>query len=66
MLKASCPAEMPATPPARLDAMAGRLRTLLEAVKSVRVPLTEFYGALSDEQKAQFNSIGKARTTRQG
>ena len=64
-LKASCPTDMPATPPARLAAMAARVSAMLDAVKTVRAPLAEFYNSLSDEQKAQFNAIGKTRT-RQG
>jgi LTXXQ motif family protein len=57
MLKAACPAETAATPPARLTAVAGRLDTLLQAVRLVRTALDDFYGSLSDEQKAQFNGI---------
>jgi hypothetical protein len=57
MLKASCPNEPPATPPARLAAMASRLDTLLQGVQLVRQALNDFYGSLTDEQKAQFNGI---------
>jgi len=57
MLKATCPAEPPATPPARLAAMAARLDTMLQAVQLVHQALNDFYGALTDEQKAQFNGI---------
>ena len=57
MLKAACPSETPATPPARLAAITNRLDTLLSAVKQVHAPLNDFYGSLSDEQKAQFNGI---------
>jgi len=57
-LAASCPSEMPTTPPARLAAVAKRLDVMLQAVKSVRVALDDFYGTLNDEQKAQFNMIG--------
>jgi hypothetical protein len=56
-LKASCPSETPATPPARLAAVASRLDTLLAAVQQVHAALNDFYGSLSDEQKAQFNGI---------
>jgi hypothetical protein len=66
-LAASCPSEMPATPPARLAAVAKRLDVMLQAVKSVRAALNDFYGTLNDEQKAQFNMIGQPRTAqRQG
>lgn len=57
MVKASCPAEPPATPPARLAAMAARLDAMLQAVQLVHQALNDFYGALTDEQKAQFNGI---------
>jgi hypothetical protein len=46
------------TPPARLEAVAMRLEAMLQAVKTVQPTLEDFYGALSDEQKAQFNRIG--------
>jgi hypothetical protein len=62
MLKASCPTTEAITPPARLEAIANRLGTMLQAVKSVRTPLDDFYGKLNDEQKAQFEAIGPART----
>jgi hypothetical protein len=61
-LAASCPSEMPTTPPARLAAVSKRLDVMLGAVKSVRAALDDFYGDLSDEQKAQFNRIGQSRT----
>jgi hypothetical protein len=61
-LAASCPSEMPATPPARLAAVSKRLDVMLGAVKSVRGALDDFYGDLSDEQKAQFNRIGQSRS----
>jgi hypothetical protein len=62
MLKASCPTAEPITPPARLEAIANRLDTMLQAVKTVRAALDDFYGKLTDEQKAQFEAIGPART----
>ena len=60
MIAAACPAEMPMTPPARLDAIAKRLGALLDAVKLIQPPLNDFYSSLSDEQKARFNVIGQA------
>ncbi len=66
-LAASCPAETPATPSARLAAIAKRLNAMLAAVKTVGSALDGFYAVLSDEQKAQFDRIGQARTAeRQG
>ena len=57
MIKASCPTEPPSTPPARLAAMANRLDTMLQGVQQARQALDDFYGSLTDEQKAQFNGI---------
>jgi hypothetical protein len=66
-LAASCPAEMPATPTARLASVSKRLDAMNTAVKNVRGALDNFYNALNDEQKAQFNQIGQAHTAeRQG
>ena len=62
MLQNSCPTEEPITPPARLEAIANRLDTMLQAVKMVRAALDDVYGKLSDEQKAQFEAIGPARS----
>jgi hypothetical protein len=58
MLKASCSSENPLTPPARLAAVGERLRTMLQAVKTVHSALNSFYGKLDDEQKAQFETLG--------
>jgi LTXXQ motif family protein len=59
-LAASCPSELPTTPPARLAAVTKRLEVMLGGVKNVRAALDDLYGDLSDEQKAQFNKIGQA------
>jgi LTXXQ motif family protein len=62
MLKASCQDEAAVTPPARLAAVGKRLNVMLQAVKTVRTALDEFYGKLDDEQKAQFEAIGPRRS----
>jgi hypothetical protein len=62
MLKASCPTNEAITPPARLEAVGKRLEVMLQAVKDVRTALDDFYGRLSDEQKAQFEAIGPDRS----
>ncbi len=62
MLKASCQSDDAITPPARLAAVGKRLEVMLQAVKGVRAALDDFYAKLSDEQKAQFEAIGPART----
>ena len=63
LLKASCVSNDPLTPPARLAAVGQRLDTMLQAVKIVSSALNDFYGTLSDEQKAQFEAIGPQRMT---
>jgi hypothetical protein len=63
MLKAACLTDNPLTPPARLAAVGKRLDTMLQSVKSVRSALNDFYGSLSDEQKARFEAIGPQRTS---
>jgi hypothetical protein len=62
LLKASCVSNDPLTPPARLAAVGKRLATLLQAVTMVSSALNDFYGTLSDEQKARFEAIGPQRT----
>jgi hypothetical protein len=64
-LSKACPSRMPATPPARLRAISMRLDTMLASVKNVRGALDDFYGSLTDEQKQQFNLIGREQTARQ-
>ncbi|MBN9601757.1 MAG: Spy/CpxP family protein refolding chaperone [Afipia felis] len=64
-LKATCRPSTALTPPARLAAASGRLDALLGAVKSVHAALNDFYGTLSDEQKAQFEAIGPDRSGQQ-
>jgi hypothetical protein len=61
MLKTTCQPDSALTPPARLAEIGKRLDTMLKAVKTVRSALTDFYATLSDEQKAQFESIGRQR-----
>jgi hypothetical protein len=56
-LQAACPDQVPLTPVGRLDSMEKRLEAMLEAAKLVQPALDEFYGALSSEQKARFNTL---------
>jgi hypothetical protein len=62
-LKTACQPPDVMTPGARLEAIAKRLDSLLQAVKSVRAALEDFYATLSDEQRAQFEAIGPRRTS---
>src|SRR3984893_1886618 len=66
LLKSACQTDDALTPPARLAAVGKRLDVMLQAVKTVRAALEDFYGRLSDEQKAQFEAIGPGRTTVSG
>jgi hypothetical protein len=45
--------------------MNNRLDAMVQAVKTLRPPLGTFYASLSDEQKAQFNSMGQQNATPQ-
>ena len=62
ILTAGCQPEDAITPPARLDAVEGRLEAMQRAVNLVSAALEGFYATLSDEQKAQFEAIGQKRT----
>jgi hypothetical protein len=62
ILNAECQPKDAITPPARLDAVDGRLDAMQQAVNLVSAALEDFYATLSDEQKAQFEAIGQKRT----
>jgi hypothetical protein len=64
-LRASCPAQTGETATTRLDAMNNRLDAMVQAAKTLRPTLGAFYASLSDEQKAQFNSMGQQNATPQ-
>jgi hypothetical protein len=61
LLKSTCEPNEALTPPARLSAAAKRLDAMLQAVETVKSALDSLYSELSDEQKAQFESIGPGR-----
>ncbi len=61
----ACPSSLPTTPPARLKAISRQLNVLLSAVKNVRSALDDVYASLSDEQKSQFNALGRQRSAKQ-
>ncbi len=63
ILTSACQPNDATTPPARLDAVDGRLTAMQQAVYLVSAALGDFYAKLSDEQKAQFEAIGQKRTT---
>jgi hypothetical protein len=58
-IRAACPAgQPPVSPPGRLAAAEKRLEAMLEAIRTVRPALEEFYGSLSEEQKARLYAAG--------
>jgi hypothetical protein len=57
-LKADCPTYQTLTPTGRVEAMEKRLEAIVVAVKAVQPALANFYKALTDEQKARFNTLG--------
>jgi hypothetical protein len=61
ILGANCPTGETLTPPGRLAAMEGRLNAMLQALDVVQPALVDFYGSLTDEQKARFNQLGVRR-----
>jgi hypothetical protein len=67
-LQASCPAQTPQSPLDRFDALAKRVDAMAAAIKTVRPALSDFYGSLTDEQKARFNTLGppQASSSRRG
>jgi hypothetical protein len=58
ILQTACPEETPITPPGRLEAMEKRLQAMIDAADAVKPALNDFFGSLSNEQKARFNRIG--------
>ncbi len=59
IMQTACPDETPMTPPGRLDVMEKRLQAMIDAAKTVKPALENFYASLSSEQKARFNRIGQ-------
>jgi hypothetical protein len=56
----TCPRQALTTPLQRLDAAGDRLNTMLYAAMIVGRALGNVYASLSDQQKANFNTIGRA------
>jgi hypothetical protein len=63
IIRQTCPAEIPLTPVARLEAIEQRITALLAALDLVRPALAGFYGQLSDEQKARVNVLRASRSS---
>lgn len=56
VMRSACRTNVPATMPARMEAMEKRMDAMLQAVKIVRPALDEFYATLTDEQKKRLDS----------
>ena len=55
------PRQRPRTAPERLEAIKERLGVLRYAASNVSPAFEQFYGSLSDAQKARFQSISRDR-----
>ena len=62
-LNFDCQPDENLSPPDRLATADTRIDAMLEAIKWVRPALDDFFATLSDEQKAQFDTIGAKRTS---
>jgi hypothetical protein len=62
-LNFDCQPDENLSPPDRLAVADTRLDALLEAIKWVRPALDDLFATLSDQQKAQFETIGAKRTS---
>ena len=62
-LNFDCQPDENLSPPDRLATAETRIDAMLDAIKQVAPALDDFLGSLSDEQKAQFESIGAKRTS---
>ena len=58
-IKAACPTEVPATPPAASPRTASICKPCCRRCDTIRPALHDFYNSLSDDQKARFNTMGK-------
>lgn len=59
LLQAACPDSIALTPSGRLEQMEKRLDALVQAARTVQPALNDFYASLNNEQKAQFNTLGR-------
>ena len=59
LLIASCAQPMPADPLARLDSASDQITAMNYAASNVQIALDDFYGRLSQTQKARFEATGR-------
>jgi hypothetical protein len=60
-IRASCPAQAPATASERLGAMQARLDAMIKATDAVAAPLAKFVDLLDDGQKSKLDSLANER-----
>ncbi len=59
LLVASCAQPIPADPLARLDSASDQITAMNYAASNVQIALDDFYGRLSQTQKARFEATGR-------
>ena len=59
LLIASCAQPIPADPLARLDSASDQITAMNYAASNVQIALDDFYGRLSQQQKARFEATGR-------
>jgi LTXXQ motif family protein len=64
LVRAACPTEAALTPTGRLETAEKLTDARLQAIRTVRPALDNFYKALTDEQKARFNALSSHRGPR--
>jgi len=64
-IRASCSTEVPLTPVKRLEVVQARLNAMTDFVRTVKVPLNEFYHSLTATQRQRFDAVrGEVATRR--
>jgi hypothetical protein len=61
IIRAACPAQVPATAAERLGLMRERVEAMIKAIDAVAPPLSKFTGLLDDDQKARLNALANER-----
>src|SRR5262245_23775034 len=65
LIKASCRASVPTTPPERLAAMQDRIWAMRDAVLTIHIPLENFYNSLDQDQRGRLKALDPDATTGQ-
>ena len=62
ILKSACPSEAALTPIGRLDTLQKRLTAMIDAVDTVKAPLTAFSDVLTDQQRHELDAMGGGKS----